>query len=114
MVSLGSVSLLQCYGLSIGCVLWRRITHPETLPPATYSLGKYGIPINALAVTYATWAFFWAFWPPSHPTTAETFNWASVLFVAALVGAAVYFVVGGRKRYFGPVADVQGRRVKRR
>ena len=50
--SLATLALLQCYSLSIGCVLYRRITKPETLPPATFSLGKMGIPINALAVAY--------------------------------------------------------------
>lgn len=61
--SLLTVALLQCYYISIGCVLWRRITHPETLHPAEFSLGKFGIPINIAAVVYAMWCFFWAFWP---------------------------------------------------
>jgi choline transport protein len=52
MVSLVSVALLQCYCLSIGCMLYRRIAAPETLPPARFSLGKFGIPINIAAVCY--------------------------------------------------------------
>jgi len=58
--SLATVSLLQCYCLSIGCLMWRRIYHPETLPPAKFSLGKYGVPINGLAVIYSLYCFFWA------------------------------------------------------
>jgi hypothetical protein len=61
--ALSTISLLQCYCLSIGCVLWRRIVLPSTLPPAEFSLGRWGIPINALAVLYSLWAFFWACWP---------------------------------------------------
>lgn len=112
--SLFTVALLQCYCLSIGCVLWRRIYYPETLPHAQFSLGKYGILINAIAVIYGIWGFFWAFWPQAYPVTAESFNWASPLFFAALVGALVHYVFIGRHRYHGPVALVEGRRMSSR
>ena len=112
MTSLVSVALLQCYCLSIGCMLWRRIAHPETLPPAKFSLGKFGIPINAVAVCYAFWSFFWGFWPANNPVEPETFNWSSVLFVATLIGAAVHFMFVARHKYFGPVVHIQGRKVQ--
>lgn len=114
MTSLVTVALLQCYCLSIGCILWRRISCPETLPPATFSLGKFGIPVNITGVCYALWAFFWAFWPTYNPVIPETFNWASVLFTATLIGAGVHFVFVARRNYFGPVAHVQGRKVQQR
>jgi choline transport protein len=111
--SLYTVALLQCYCCSIGCVLWRRITKPETLPPAAFSLGKWGIPMNVFAVAFSLWAFFWSFWPQEYPISAAGFNWASPVFVATLIGAAVFFVFRGRKQYFGPVTEVEGRRVTR-
>ncbi len=110
MTSLFLVSLLQCYCLSIGCMLWRRIFKPDTLPPARYSLGRLGIPINAMAVFYSFWCFFWAFWPQRQPVTATGFNWSSVLFTASLLVALLYFFVVARKTYTGPVALVQGRK----
>lgn len=103
------MALLQCYCLSIGCLLWRRITHPESLPPASFSLGRAGIPINAAAVLYAFWAFFWSFWPQYSPVTPESFNWASVIFVGVLLIAAVFFVVKARKVYHGPVVLIRER-----
>lgn len=111
MTSLVAVALLQCYCLSIGCMLWRRIAHPATLPPAKFPLGKLGIPINIAAVCYALWVFFWAFWPTYSPIIPSTFNWASALFVATLAGAGIHFVLVARRRYFGPVANVEGRKV---
>jgi amino acid transporter len=110
MTSLFLVSLLQCYCLSIGCMLWRRIFKPDTLPPARYSLGRWGIPINLLAVLYSFWCFIWAFWPQKQPVTATGFNWSSVLFSATLLVALVYFVAVARKIYTGPVALVKGRK----
>ena len=109
--SLLTVALLQCYCLSIGCVLWRRIYHPETLPPSEFSLGKWGVPINAMAVVYAFWSFFWCFWPEATPVTAEGFNWSSVIFVSVLLIALVYFIFRAKNRYVGPVTEVEGRKV---
>lgn len=108
--SLFTVALLQCYVLSIGCILWRRIAHPDTLPYAPFSLGRWGVPVNSVAVLYGTWSFFWAFWPQSYPVTAEGFNWASPLFMAAVFAALINYAIHGRKKYFGPVSLVEGRK----
>ncbi|KAK3068913.1 hypothetical protein LTR53_013159 [Teratosphaeriaceae sp. CCFEE 6253] len=108
--SLATVSLLQCYCLSIGCHLWRRINKPETLPPAKFPLGRFGIPLNVAAVVYALYSFFWAMWPTTYPVTASGFNWASPIFVAALIGAMIYFVFKARHTYVGPVREVEGRK----
>jgi amino acid transporter len=62
-ISLAIVALMATYALSIGCVLWRRIVHPNTLPPVYWSLGKWGVAVNTLGLVYAIYAFFWAFWP---------------------------------------------------
>lgn len=108
--SLLTVALLQCYCVSIGCVLWRRIYHPDTLPPADFSLGKLGVPLNAFAVIYALWSFFWCFWPESTPVTAEGFNWSGPIFVSVLLIALIYFFLRARHRYIGPVMEVEGRK----
>ena len=70
--SLATVSLLACYTMSIGSVLWRRIYLPHTLPPAEFSLGKWGIPCNTAAVAFGMWAFFWSFWPQTIPVTVSS------------------------------------------
>jgi choline transport protein len=61
--SLSTVSLLACYTLSIGSVLYRRVYEPETLPYAEFSLGRWGVVCNSCAVVYGTWSCFWSFWP---------------------------------------------------
>lgn len=111
-VSLNTVALLQCYVFSIGCVLWRRIYHPETLPHAPFSLGKWGIATNATALVWGTWSFFWCFWPEEYPVTAEGFNWASPIFVITIIASLVYYCLGGRKKYRGPVTLVENRKVR--
>lgn len=107
--SLLTVALLQCYCLSIGCVLWRRIAQPESLPPTRFSLGRWGVPVNAAAVLYSLWSFFWSFWPQASPVTASGFDWASPIFVTVLIVALIYFAFRARHRYVGPVTEVDGR-----
>ncbi|KAJ3493581.1 hypothetical protein NLG97_g4640 [Lecanicillium saksenae] len=110
-VSLNTVALLQCYIFSIGCVLWRRMHRPETLPEAPFSLGKYGIVTNATALVWGSWSFFWCFWPEEHPITAGGFNWSSPIFVITITAATVYYYLGGRQVYHGPVTLVQNRKI---
>jgi len=68
----GAVGLT--YVLSIGCVLWRR-TFGEPLPPARWSLGKLGIPLNIVAVLYQSFATIISFFPLFAEVTAANFNW---------------------------------------
>ncbi|TQW03075.1 GABA permease [Cordyceps javanica] len=112
-ISLSTVAILQCYCLSIGCLLWRRIAYPETLPPAAFSLGVWGVPVNTAAVLFSFYSFFWCFWPQQSSVTAGAFNWASPLFVLIGIIALAYYFMGGRKRYHGPVVHVQGRKTCR-
>ena len=62
---------MATYAISIGCMLWRRTTIPESLPPTKWSLGRWGILVNSLGLLYAVYAFFWAFWPIYWNPTAE-------------------------------------------
>lgn len=84
-LSVSVVALMATYTLSIACIFVKRI-RGEPLPPArwklfgknaapgdvTGGLGKFGAPINAVALLYSIWAFFWGFWPLyNHPTAAS-------------------------------------------
>ncbi|KAF2497948.1 GABA permease-like protein [Lophium mytilinum] len=107
-ISLNVVSLMITYVFSIGCVLYRRIQHPELLPKCRWSLGRWGVPVNIGGFLYSLYAFFWCFWPNATPVTAVDFNWAVVMFVGVAVIAAVDYAVRARHVYKGPVVLVEG------
>lgn len=71
-LSLSAVGQMGSYSVSITCVLYRRITAPHTLPRADWTLGRFGIPVNAIGAVYAWFAFFWAFWPGTTPVSANS------------------------------------------
>ncbi|KAH8895963.1 amino acid transporter [Thozetella sp. PMI_491] len=108
-ISLQLVALMFSYTISIGCVLYRRTMHPELLPKAKWSLGRWGIPINTAAVLYAIFAFFWSFWPAQTPIDQTTMNYGVVMFVGVAFLCLVSYIFEGRRIYKGPVATVVGR-----
>lgn len=77
-VSLSLLALLSTYMISIGCVLLKRIKG-EPLPPARWSLGRYGLPINAFAFAYCGFVMVWSCFPNEAPVTVGNAN-VSLLF----------------------------------
>lgn len=110
-ISLGVIATLQCYMISIGCILWRRIYFPETIPERSFSLGRWGVFTNATAVVLCGWALFWSAWPTEYPVTAATFNWASPIFALTAICSIISYYYWGRKRYVGPVHLIEDRKL---
>jgi choline transport protein len=108
LMSLQLVALMATYMISISCVLWRRIKYPETLPPCRWSLGRWGVAINAVSILYSLFAFFFCFWPMATPVDLESMNWSPVMFVGVMVISMVLFVFRGRHVYDGPVVTTEG------
>ena len=76
----GAVGLT--YALSIGCVLWRRL-YGEPLPPARWSLGRWAVPINVIALLYELFSTVISFFPLFAKVDAKSMNWGKFLFPAA-------------------------------
>lgn len=93
------------YALSIACILTKRL-HGEPLPPARFSLGKYGTGINAFATAYVIVSAVASFFPVAVPTDAENMNWSSVMFGGVLLIACMDYMVRGRKHYVEPKKHV--------
>ena len=111
-ISLQVVALFMTYAVSISCVLYRRIRHPELIPAARWSLGRWGVPINIIGLLYSWFSFFWAFWPNETPVTLENFNWSVVLFVGVFIISLAMYVMQGRKVYKGPVTEIRAARLE--
>jgi choline transport protein len=62
------------YALSIGCVLWRRC-YGAPLPPARWSLGRWGIPLNIIALLYMLTSSIISFFPVFNGTDVANMNW---------------------------------------
>ncbi|KAI5363879.1 putative amino acid/polyamine transporter I [Septoria linicola] len=109
-VSLSVLGLLSTYMISIGCVLLKRIKG-EPLPPARWSLGRYGIWINAFAFLYSAFIICFACFPTNLPVDLETANWAPLVWVGVIIASIAFYALYGKKHYTAPVDFVEGRRV---
>ena len=108
-VSLSLLALLSTYMISIGCVLLKRIRKQE-LPPARWSLGRWGLPINAFAFVYSGFVIVFSCFPVSVPVTASTANWAPLVWVGVIGLATAVYLFHGGKVYTPPVLFVEGRK----
>lgn len=55
MLSLATVAFMATYLISISCVLRKRL-RGEELPSARWPLGRYGLTVNIIALTYTSWS----------------------------------------------------------
>jgi len=67
--SLGTVSILFSYTITISCLIWRRL-FGKPLPARRWSLGKFGLPLNVMSLCFTTPMLFFYTWPLSYPVTA--------------------------------------------
>ena len=108
-ISLTLLALLSTYMISIGCVLRKRLLGEE-LPPARWSLGRFGIAINGFAFVFSAFVIIFCCFPGQVPVTTGNVNWAPAVWVGVVVISAVIYVVHGKKNYTAPVVFVEGRR----
>ena len=100
--SLTMSALLSSYFLSIGCFITRRL-RSEPLPPSRFSLGRWGMPCNCLAMAFLFSFFIFCFNPTDSKPTAETMNWNIAMFGGISIFATIYYILVGRKQYRPPV-----------
>lgn len=104
-LSLSETGLLSSYIIAIGCILWRRASG-EPFPTSRFSLGKWGYPVNAIAVSFLTIVWVFMFFPSAPNPTAETMNWSVVVFGAVVIFFIIWYFVRAKHVYVGPVAHV--------
>lgn len=82
----------------------------QELPRARWSLGRWGLPINAFAVSYSAFIVLLSCFPDSNPTDISDANMAPVIWTAVILITVVAYVVHGRKNFTPPVMFIEGQR----
>ncbi|KAL4865340.1 hypothetical protein BDV12DRAFT_211109 [Aspergillus spectabilis] len=106
-ISLNVAALMYTYIISISCVVYRKIWHPDTLPPRRWDMGSWGLGVNIVGLAYSWFALFWSLWPGDRRVTVDNFNWSVVIFGGVAVVSLGMYGVKGRREYRGPVVIVQ-------
>ncbi|KAJ9610790.1 polyamine transporter tpo5 [Cladophialophora chaetospira] len=108
-VSLTLLALMSTYMLSIGCVALKRL-RGEPLPPARWSLGRYGVVINVFAFVYGGFAVVFSCFPSTLPVDTSTANWAPAVWAGVILLGVVTYIFHGKKHFTAPVVFVEGKR----
>lgn len=100
------MALAGTYEISLLALIWRRL-FGKRLPPAPWSLGRWGLPVNIAGSLYGLYLLAFSAMPGIYPVTAQDFNWAPVMFGGVIILSMIYYLVWARKIYRGPVVLVQ-------
>lgn len=104
--SLGQVGLLSSYLVVIGCIFAKRV-RGETLLPSRFDLGRAGVFVNGIAMSFLSVAFVFCFFPSAPYPTPIGMNWSSLIFGSMMGFSSLYYWLAGRHRYVGPVEHVR-------
>jgi len=105
-LSIFVTALISSYTITIGCMLLHRL-QGRKLPHARYSLGKWGVLTNVIALLYIGPIFIFSFFPSTSKPTPATMNWAVVMVAGPIIFATVYYMVWGRKTYTPPDETIE-------
>jgi hypothetical protein len=97
---------MASYAITISCVLMHRL-QGRALPHARYSLGKWGVLVNIVALIYITPVWIFSFFPAAPNPTPGNMNWASLMVGGVSILATAYYIALGRKIYTPPNETVE-------
>lgn len=75
--------------------------------------GIFGIVNNIYACLYMIFVIFWSVWPPATPVSASTMNYSVVVTGGVMILSAIWYYIGGRKQYKGPLIDEEVKEIMR-
>jgi amino acid transporter len=104
--SLYNSALLASYVITIGCVLLHRL-QGRPLPPSNFSLGKWGLLCNIIAIVYVLPIFIFSFFPSAPKPTPGNMNWAAALVGGIVILATGFYVAWGQHIYSPPEETVE-------
>ncbi|KXG51260.1 Amino acid/polyamine transporter I [Penicillium griseofulvum] len=102
-LSLSTLGLYISYLIPLVLLVYRRFTSPQDIPQGAFSMGKFGLPMNLLAILFATYFVIFLPFPSTLPVTAENMNYAGPVLGFVMVLACVDWVIRGRHKWEGPM-----------
>lgn len=67
--------------------------------------GILGILNNLYACAYMIFVIFWSVWPPEYHVTPSTMNYSIVVTGGVMILSGIWYFIGGKKQYKGPLID---------
>ncbi|KAJ5673813.1 amino acid permease [Penicillium macrosclerotiorum] len=101
-LSLSTLGLYISYLIPLILLVLKRFMAPQNIPQGTFSLGKFGLPMNLLATLFATYFVIFLPFPSTLPVTGENMNYAGPVLGFVMVFACGDWIFRGRHKWEGP------------
>ncbi|KNG82807.1 amino acid permease [Aspergillus nomiae NRRL 13137] len=101
-LSLSTLGLYISYLIPLILLVFKRFVAPQDIPQGTFTLGKWGLPMNLLAILFATYFVIFLPFPSTLPVTAENMNYAGPVLGFVMLFACGDWIVRGRHKWEGP------------
>ena len=105
LTSLALIGHYTSYLLPISLMVIRRFGKKE-IPWGPWTLGRWGLSINLVSMTYSIILIVFMVFPPYQPVSVQNMNYASLIFGVAILISILLWFGYGRKVYWGPVREV--------
>lgn len=99
----GNGGIYSSYVIILCCTIWRRFDKTIAFPPTKFSLGRWGLAVNVIALIYLLGVFGFAFVPYKPNPTPVEMNWSSLMFGGILIIAFSWYFWRAKDEYDGPV-----------
>lgn len=101
-LSLSTMGLYISYLLPLVLLVIKRCIAPDEIPQGSFTMGKWGLPVNLVAILFATYFVIFLPFPSEVPVTAENMNYAGPVLGFVMLFACGDWVVRGRHKWTGP------------
>jgi amino acid transporter len=103
-LSAGVICYNFAYGMPLFCrLMWSR----DTMPRGPFSLGKWSVPINAIALLWIIFFVIILCFPAMDPVDAEGMNYSSLMLGAVFIFAVAYWLYSGHVTFKGPISNIE-------
>lgn len=100
-LSLSTLGLYISYLFPLVSLVIARFTIKD-IPRGPFTLGRFGLPLNLVAILFATYFVVFLPFPPTLPVTAENMNFAGPVLGFVMLCSCIDWLVRGRHKWSGP------------
>jgi len=105
--SLAGASVIGLYTSYVTPIFLRITSGRNRLVPGPFSLGKWYLPIGAIACSWVAFIVILLLFLPESGPTADSMNYAVVIIMAVFIFASISWIVSARKWFKGPVTTAE-------
>ncbi|KAL0954082.1 hypothetical protein HGRIS_005229 [Hohenbuehelia grisea] len=106
LTSLAGSSVIGLYTSYAAPIFLRITSGRDKLVPGPFHLGRWAVPIGAIAVAWVSFMVVMLFFPPGSNTTAVDMNYAVVIIMGVFVFATLWWILSARHWFHGPIKNV--------